>query len=47
MSFMAKFLGQSIRANILASDFFLMGLYKKQKISDVFDRLTQPHTKDL
>jgi hypothetical protein len=38
MSLMAKFLGQPIRANILASDFSMVGLYKKQEISDIFDR---------
>jgi hypothetical protein len=37
MSLMAKFLGQPIRANILASDFSMVGLYKKQEISDIFD----------
>jgi hypothetical protein len=47
MSSMAKFLGQPIRANILASDFFLVGLYKKQGISNTFGRLIQPQTEDL
>jgi len=47
MSLMTTFFGQPIRANILANDFFLVGLYKKQGISNTFSRLTQPQTEDL